>query len=386
MRQSKFATLVLAVMMIPTIFTSCNQGKESGTTGNQDSTSTATDSASLPNLTGDENINRATRFYAGISKDGIELSDEDSKIWDKYSAEIKSLLDVSLNTRTKLDALANEDFSDFRDKVDLVFYPFSGADFLYPITLFPNADTYILSGLEKPGSPISADIKTSYAHYESYSKALSTFLRSSYFITKHMADDLNNSEIDGVCPVIAMLMATAGYEIISIQNMQFADDGKLTAGDTTSNVIQIKFFRSGSKHEQTLCYVSGNVSDGGFDNKFKKYIEANFPNHTVATYLKAASYLMHQDNYSTIRDLIVNQSMYLLEDDSGVPYRFLTDKFDITLYGIYKRPLKVFTDACIQPDLDQAYKDNAGKVKPLNFQIGYNKPSNLLCARRKAAK
>lgn len=384
MKQVKFATLLIVVMMTSTMFTSCKQGR-GNSSNDQDSTSTVVDSASLPNLTGDASINRATRFYAGISKDGVDMADEDSKAWDRYSGEIKKLLDVSLVTRTKLDTLARNDFSDFRDKVDLVFYPFSGADFLFPITLFPNADTYVMSGLEKPGAPISADIKTNYAYYESYRKALSTFLRSSYFITKNMANDLNNEKIDGVCPVIAMLMATAGYEIISIQNMKFDENGKLTTSDGTSNVIQFKFFRSGSKHEQTLCYVSGNVADGGFDNNFKKYIETTFPNHTVATYLKAASYLMHQSNFSTIRDHIVDYSQYLLEDDSGIPYRFLTDKFDITLYGIYKRPLLCFTDACIQPDLDKAYKDNADKVKPLTFQIGYNRPSNLLCARRKAA-
>ncbi|MBR6181339.1 MAG: hypothetical protein IKQ77_09030 [Prevotella sp.] len=385
MKQAKLTTLLLVVMMTSTFFTSCKMGK-GGDSAGQDSTKTAVDSASLPDLKGDANINLATRFYAGISKEGINMTAEDSKAWDSYSKEIKRLLDISYQTRTKLDTLAHDDFSDIREKVDLVFYPFSGADFLYPITLFPNADTYVLSGLEKTGTPFSGDVKTNYAQYESYRKALSTFLRSSYFITKDMANDLDNEMIDGVCPVIAMLMATAGYEIISIQNMKFDENGKLTPSDGTSNVIQFKFFRSGSKHEQTLCYVSGNVIDGGFDNNYKKFIETTFPDHTVATYLKAASYLMHQSNFSTIRDHIVDYSQYLLEDDSGIPYRFLADKFDITLYGIYKRPLRVFTDACIQPDLDQAYKDNADKVKPLTFQIGYNKPSNLLCARRKAAK
>ena len=39
-----------------------------------------------------------------------------------------------------------------------------------------------------------------------------------------------------------------------------------------------------------------------------------------------------------------------------------------------------------QPDLMTAYTDNADKVKPLPFHIGYSEPSNWLCARRKAGK
>ena len=70
MKQAKLTTLLLVVMMTSTFFTSCKMGKGGDSTG-QDSTKTAVDSASLPDLKGDANINLATRFYAGISKEGI---------------------------------------------------------------------------------------------------------------------------------------------------------------------------------------------------------------------------------------------------------------------------------------------------------------------------
>ncbi|MBR5087213.1 MAG: hypothetical protein IKX31_09445 [Muribaculaceae bacterium] len=378
MRKLKLTAALLAVLLTSLISTSCRQW------GWQNSSDEATDT--LPTLKADESINRATKFYAGISKEGVSMSPADEQAWNKYSKEIKGLLDISAKTRAQCDSLVKKDFSDFRDSIDLVFYPFSGADFLYPITIFPNADTYVLCGLEKAGSPFGANIKTDYAQYDSYRKALVSFLNRSYFITKDMKNDLDNDQLDGVCPVLTMLMATDGYEIISIENMKVDNNGNLVKADGNGNVMQYKFFKQGTKHEQTLYYFSNDVNNDRMDPNFRKYMLNTLPKHKVATYLKAASYLMHMPGFTDIRDYIAKYSQYVVEDDSGVPYKYLANDFDITLYGMYKRPLMVFTDKCIQPDLDSIYKATAASVKPLPFRIGYNNPSNWLCARRKKGK
>lgn len=383
MKQSRIFIAYLTVLMALSVATSCRQ---QGETGASSADSTAVDTAALPELKGDENINRAARFYAGMSREGIDMPAADVKAWNDYSNEIKRLLNISSDTRHKVDSLVTADFSDFREKVDLVFYPFSGADFLYPITIFPNANTFILCGLEKTGSLFNTNVKTNFAHYQAYSKALSKFLRISYFVTIDMKEELDNQELDGVAPVLSMLMATADYEIISINYMNLDENGTLTPADGKSNVLQFKFFKSGSKIEKTLYYLSADLANSRTDPKVKKFFEVSLPNHTVGTYLKAASYLMHMPGFTNIRDFIVDNSQYVIEDDSGVPYKYLTQKFDVTLYGIYQRPLAVFSDSCIQADLDAAYKANAEKVKKLPFYIGYNKPSNWQCARRKTGK
>ena len=321
-----------------------------------------------------------------MSKEGVEMSEKDSKAWGEYSWEIKRMLKAGAKARGQVDSLTRVDFKDFRNKVDLVFYPFSGADFLYPITIFPDADTYILCGLEKTGSQIGTDIKTNYAQYDSYRKALKSFLKHSYFITLMMKDDLDNENIDGVCPVLTMLMATADYEIISIKNEKIDENGNLIAADRSGNVMEYKFFKKGSKHEQTLYYFSTNVRNTDFDPNFKKYLDITLPKHTVGTYLKAASYMMHWTTFSDIRNYILDNSLVVIQDDSGIAYKHFDDRFDITLYGIYKHPLPSFDKRTYQPDLMKAYTENADKVKTLPFYIGYNEPSNWLCARRKGGK
>ena len=146
--------------------------------------------------------------------------------------------------------------------------------------------------------------------------------------------------------------------------------------------MMYKFFKQGSNHEQTLYYVSANVVNKKFEENVKKYFNKALAGHTVASYLKAASYLMHWSGFSDMRDIILNNSQYIVGDDSGIPYKYLTENFDVTLYGTYVRPQNIFHMEK-QPELDRAYIENADKVKPLPFRIGYSNPSNWQCSRRK---
>ncbi len=338
----------------------------------------------MPELTAAPKLNQAARFYAGMSNEGIEMTDSDSRSWHQYNNNLKQLLTRSDVITNGLDSIAKTDFSDFRDKVDYVFYPFSGADFIYPTLLYPDADTYFLCGLEKTGTPISGEVKTSYDHYEAYRNALTTFLRFGYFITKDMHNDLHNEELDGVCPVISMLMAIRGYEIISIKYVKLNETGDFTETDSPSDAIEFKFFKSGTRHEQTLYYLSDNVENKSLDANLKAYLDKTLPKHTVGTYLKAASFLLHWDSFSIMRDYILDHSMAVIQDDTGVPYRFLKDKFDVTLYGKYAYPSSEFSTKCGQPDLEEIYVTNASTIHPLPFVLGYKYSHNLICARRKA--
>lgn len=334
-------------------------------------------------LKADEAINRAINFYAGISKDGISISDTDAKAWDAYSATIKGFIERSAPTLKMVEGIASSDFADFRDSIDYVFYPFSGADFIYPYTLFPNAKTYFLCGIEKTGSPIDKDIVTSFSQYETYRQALATYFRTSYFASKEMAADWGTMEVDGICPVITMLMAISKCEIISIKYKDIDRSGAIVDTADKRKLLEIRFFRTGSQQEQTLYYFSSNVADKSFDAHLKAYLEDTLPDHKVGTYMKAASFLLHNDFFSMMRNCILDNSDVIVQDDSGIPYRHLTDKFTVNLYGEYVKPSEEFPEECHQADLQQRYHDDAAAIKPLPCRIGYNSPSNWIVARRK---
>jgi len=93
---------------------------------------------------------------------------------------------------------------------------------------------------------------------------------------------------------------------------------------------------------------------------------------------------MHQKEYDEIRNILLDNTFAVIQDDTGVPYRnFIAEAWDVTLYGGYVHPLRLFAEHCYQLDLLQAYKGEG--VKPLPFRLGYNTVSSLMVARRTPA-
>ena len=101
------------------------------------------------------------------------------------------------------------------------------------------------------------------------------------------------------------------------------------------------------------------------------------------TFLKATSYMIHDPEFSIIREHVLAESAAVLQDDSGVPYHFyVSPGWRVQLYGEYVRPYGSFR-WLEQPDLRNAYLTQ--KPRPLPFRIGYGFrafPSNLLFATR----
>ncbi len=73
------------------------------------------------------------------------------------------------------------------------------------------------------------------------------------------------------------------------------------------------------------------------------------------TYLKAASYLLYEDYFSTIRGAILDNSVGVVEDDSGIPLKdFNPAQWTVIPYGNYTGPINLFKEK-YQPDLTDFY-------------------------------
>lgn len=91
---------------------------------------------------------------------------------------------------------------------------------------------------------------------------------------------------------------------------------------------------------------------------------------------------MHKDYFSRIRRIILQNSLAVIQDDSGIPVRFFPDSlWSRQLYGSYDAPIKLFAN-WFQKDLKVLYDStDRALVKPLSFGIGYdykNNGSNLM--------
>ena len=373
--------LPFVVLSLLLSLSGCSKGGQTSGGGQNDS-----DSVAAPALcVADTLMNRTAAFYAGVSADGIQMSSSDAQAWKKYSEQIAKYRERSRESHLgPIDGVLKADAQDLREKVDYMFYPFAGADFQYPITLFPDADTYFLVGLENVGSPLG-EVKTEYGRYEAYRKALDYYFRCSYFITAFMEGDLDNNELDGTLPVISMLMALNDCKIISVQHKQFTEQGSLADADATSKLVEVKFFKQSTPtHEQTLYFLSTNMKDSAFDPLFQKYLDTELPKHYVASFFKAASYLCHYGSFDNIRGDVLKYSKAVLQDDSGIAFKFFDQNaWSLQLYGEYVRPLKCFDACTYQNDLSAYYKEHAADIHKLPFRIGYSRPSNWMIARKK---
>ena len=151
-----------------------------------------------------------------------------------------------------------------------------------------------------------------------------------------------------------------------------------------TNGVKIEFSANPDAPIQTLYYFSTDISNDGIKKNpgFVNFCKKLEPG---AGLVKAASYLMHEDYFSGIRNLLLDRCTLILEDDSGIPAaKFPSQDWELRPYGRYLGPIDLFKERQ-QPDLAQIY--SAAKTTPLSFGIGYRhrqNESNLLLAVRKA--
>lgn len=309
----------------------------------------------------------------------------------KYKAYLKNIeSDWKIVKRNKIGPITNWSKNYIREhSVDTatLFYPFSGADFLYPHSFFPNAADYILIGLEPVGSILRPDTlqPDELARYLGQIRA-SIYLSNNlgFFRTKSMETDFNQEELNGTLPVLAFYLKRTHHTLLSLTYFNLDTAGNIIeTGNDKASGCRISYCDSLDTDMHNLYYLSFDLSDGNLESH-----PGLFPFLTSfgdqAVFLKAASYLMFLPDFELIRDYILDHSTAVLQDDSGIPYRkFPAKKWNISLFGTYTGTIDLFKYK-FQPDLKEAYAKQQTPM-PVPFRIGYNVKSgetNLLYATR----
>jgi hypothetical protein len=345
----------------------------------------------------DRPLDDAFAFIAGLPTGAPSLTAfEAEPAWKAFAAAAEThwrAFDAAV-----LGPMRNWNDRDFvlaRERTESLLYPFGGPDLATAVALFPGAASVVLIGLEPVGSLPELGRLTPEGRAEVLAD-LGTlafdFLTRGYFITMDMMDLYSRRNIDGALPVIAFFVKRAGYAVASVQRLSVDESGgwretpyeRLKERPRRPYGVRIDCFRPGETTLRTVYYFSCDVEDRAF--------RPGSPLHTffsgferMSTFVKAGSYLLHWGNFSTLRSLILERSLYVLEDDTAVPYRFFKrNGWRVTLFGRYATPVKDFTNV-EQPDLRAAYEDPEGEVRPLPFRFGYRwwtKVDNLLLAER----
>lgn len=277
-------------------------------------------------------------------------------------------------------------------KYSTVFYPFSGPDIGNALAFFPDADTYLMFGLEPPGSVPDVQAMEEEAISSGLNElkaSLSSILQVNYFFTKAMEKKLGKGSFNSITGLLLFFLATSDCEVTGAKRIAIGRGGALVPG-TAAGIpgVEITFRRNGGK-EQTLRYFMVNVADASLAKSSPDFIPYLESQGRFATMIKSASYLMHEEgiqepaHFEQIRSLILVHSDFVVQDDSGVPLRlFARDTWKLRFHGKYEAPTPEFGKH-LQNDLKVEMQRNSTGKLPFSYGYAYRQgESNLMTAER----
>ncbi|MDO9532601.1 MAG: hypothetical protein Q7O12_10800 [Deltaproteobacteria bacterium] len=331
-------------------------------------------------------------FIAGLSNPaGALAAYEDQPAWVRHAKFVDQ--NWERFTRGRLAPMrqwAAEELSSA--KAATVFYPFSGPDFVNVFTLFPHAKTYLLIALEPVGQIPDFATGNEQNFFPSLQRSLYELLHLDFFITEKMKSAIGKSELKGTLPVLMFFLAREQARVLEVQYWVMQPDGTiaespaLAPGERPAGIpgVRIVFTSPGSAENQTLYYFQFDLGNNSFgrNQHFVSFLKSFGP---LTSFTKAASYLMYKPHFSAVRQFILDQSLYVLQGDSGIPLRYFDPaEWDLRFYGTYAGPIALFSN-CHQADMATRYRKGQD-IQPLPFGIGYRhraRTSNLMFASKK---
>jgi hypothetical protein len=337
------------------------------------------------------------RFLAGLAPSANSPLAPLTKdpVWQQHARYLDSIFTREDSAKlSKVRAFAKQYLT---EKHDTMLYMFSGPDFLYATSFFPNASTYVLAGLEPTGDiPQLTNLSRStvYGSLRNLEVSMGSLLSLSFFITKNMKVQLHEGPVFGTLPVLYVFLARTGKTILEVSlvgldtNGTFLKDEPTAGGDGKKGVRSIArsaapgvkiVFSDGAGPKQTLYYFSTNLADGSIERSgFLTFCEKLPP---ADSFIKSASYLLHSGSFSKVRNMLLDRSATILEDDSGIPLAYFDrKKWRLQPFGRYVGPLNIFGRS-YQPGMAELFRH----ATPIDFGIGYrwrNNESNLLLAQK----
>ncbi len=301
-------------------------------------------------------LDESAHFLAGLPVKGALEPLLQTEAWQSHAAALdkawskKEYFQLG-PIREWMAANANEYYT----STNTAYYMFSGPDFLYAHAFYPNANTYILAGLEPVGlvpDLSKAAPETLAGDLSALRGSMHTILQTHYFITKDMRMDLGRSNLGGTVPILYVFLARRGCTVLNTTYINSPAEG-----------VKIDFTNGGRR--QTVYYFKTDLSVG--KSAFLSWCAKQGPGLSL---LKAASYLMHGEGFAGVRNFLLEHSRVIIQDDSGIPLRAFPKGWAVNCYGRYVPHAEMF-GKFRQADLAAIY-DKTPPPPELGFAFGYH--------------
>jgi hypothetical protein len=341
--------------------------------------------AATPVRAADVSPNDVALFIAGMppAADSPLAALTRDKAWQDHARTFDASFGLAGQNISRVRAWSKANLTTTRSTL---FYLFSGPDFIYANAFYPKAKTYVLAGLEPVGTvPDPTTLRGSFASdFSALRNSLRWLLQKSYFITAQMGSDLHRGRFTGTVSVLYVFLARSGHTIHEVSRVKLDETGALQPDDLSVRKVPargVKITFAGSDgEERTLYYFSTDLSNGGVANsKFLEFCQTLAPGDGL---VKSASYLLHNQGFSTVREFLLANTGVMVQDDTGIPLSYFDPKkWDLQPFGKYVHPVRDFRNM-----YRASYAAFFKNARPIDFGVGYHwRPdqSNLLLAVRK---
>jgi len=278
-----------------------------------------------------------------------------------------------------------------------VVYPFGGGDLMTALATFPDGRVYSTISLEPAADVRKIDTITPKKLQEEL--ALNRLHLGKLFEKVHSRtvnlDLESKSDLPGEIVFSMVALVLYGYEPISLRYFRLNPDGtvryletadiegmekegvakKKRALDVEADIfgdMELQFRKRGDAHApiKILRHVAFNLDDKHMraDPSLLRGLEAK---GKVTAMTKAASHFLWSDDFSVIRQYLLDHMAWMISDSTGVPPRYATKAgFVQDTYGIMEWPSAFGTvDNRNAEDLRKLFKSNPQKDLP--FRYGY---------------
>ncbi|TGK87754.1 hypothetical protein EHQ24_00610 [Leptospira noumeaensis] len=258
----------------------------------------------------------------------------------------------------------------YQPKVKTVVYPFSGIDVLNLFSFYPTCERYILFGLEDPGYPNqynSLSEKEKQIVKQGIRNLSDHLAGRNYFTYRKMKEETKKKELNGAYPVFVAFLRRMGKEVLDSKEEVIAGKGITYKGFTLS------LYDTKLKKQESLTYFKifliGNEGIPG-DGLYEYFSELT----NVGIFTKSAEYLFHGEKRKLVRDLLLKNAEFVVQDESGFPLRFFPeDNWNRNIFGRYERSWNLSGAVIpeIQPELKSLSESTNDSILPFPFGYGY---------------
>jgi hypothetical protein len=189
------------------------------------------------------------RFLAGMppSLDSPLSSLTQDPAWLTHARYFDSIFARQSTHLSKVGEFSKEYLT---EKHDTMLYMFSGPDFLYATSFFPNASTYVLAGLEpvgEVGDPASLSPWAVGGELRNLEISMGSLFNYSFFITQNMKTQLRQGSVYGTLPILSVFLARTGKTVHEVNLVGLDEQGNVQIAD------ELAIKKAVNTHDSQCC-------------------------------------------------------------------------------------------------------------------------------------